>query len=516
MQAGRPGPLAAGHARPLAVGTAFGVFMLFNSLHFLVFFPVVVGLYFGLPLRWRGPWLLLTSYYFYMSWRADYALLLLATTLLDYYSGYQMSQLPTRPARRPWLYLSLASNLGTLFVFKYFNFFREAAGQLAAALHLPPVAGPAVGLLLPVGVSFYTFQSVGYIVDVYQGRLAAERQVGRFALFVAFFPQLVAGPIERGGHMLPQFRRPPAFDYPRAVSGLRLMAWGLFKKVVVADRLALLVNPVFNHPRLHPEGPLLVLATLAFTFQIYGDFSGYTDLARGAARVLGFEFNRNFRQPYLAASVPDFWRRWHISLSSWFRDYVYIPLGGSRVGPARAYFNLLAVFLLSGFWHGANWTFLVWGGLHGGYLVASTAGRPARAWLAQRTGLAARPRLRRGLGVGVTFGLVAYAWIFFRAATLADALFISRHLLSGWAGLTGRRGATLLLDFAQHYRPELAVAAFGVFLMLLVEYLGRHRSPQAWVAAQPPAVRWAGYVGLTLLILYLGVFNSTSFIYFQF
>ncbi len=490
--------------------------MLFNSLHFLVFFPVVAGLYFGLPPRWRGPLLLLASYYFYMSWRAVYALLLLATTLVDYFSGYRMSQLPAKRQRRPYLYLSLASNLGTLFVFKYFNFFREAVGQLAGALHLPLAAGPALGLLLPVGVSFYTFQSVGYIIDVYQGRLAAERDFGRFALFVAFFPQLVAGPIERGGHMLPQYRQPHAFDYQRVASGLRLMAWGLFKKVVVADRLALLVNPVFNAPRQHPAGPLLVLATLAFTFQIYADFSGYTDMARGAARVLGFEFNLNFRQPYLSASVPEFWRRWHISLSSWFRDYLYIPLGGSRVGPARAYGNLLAVFLISGLWHGANWTFLVWGGLHGLYLVASTWARPAREWLAQLTGLAARPRLRRGLGVLVTFALVAYAWIFFRANNLGDAVFISRHLLRGWGPLGGGRAATLLLDFSQHYRPELAVAAFGVFVMLAVEYLGRHRSPQAWVAAQAPAVRWSGYVGLALLILYLGVFNSTSFIYFQF
>ncbi len=490
--------------------------MLFNSLHFLVFFPVIVGLYYGLAPRWRGALLLLASYYFYMSWRAAYALLLLATTLVDYYSGYRMSQLPTKQARRPYLYLSLVSNLGTLFVFKYFNFFRDTAVQAAGALDLPVAAVPAFELLLPVGVSFYTFQSVGYIIDVYQGRLEAERNLGRFALFVAFFPQLVAGPIERGTHMLPQFRRTHHFDYGRVVSGLRLMAWGLFKKVVVADRLALFVNPVFNNPREHPEGLVLLLATLAFTFQIYGDFSGYTDMARGAARVLGFDFNLNFRQPYLSASVPEFWRRWHISLSGWFRDYVYIPLGGSRVVPVRAYGNLLAVFLISGLWHGANWTFLVWGGLHGLYLVASIWARPAREWLARLTGLAAHPGLRRALGVGVTFGLVAYAWVFFRANSLGDALFISRQLWSGWAGLDGRQVATLLLDFSQHYRPELVIAAFAVCLMLGVEYFGRNRSLQAWVAAQPFGVRWSGYACLTLLILYLGVFNSTSFIYFQF
>jgi len=490
--------------------------MLFNSLHFLVFFPLVVGLYFALPPRGRGPLLLAASYYFYMSWRPAYALLLLATTLLDYYSGVRMGRLPTKARRRPWLALSLVSNLGTLFVFKYFNFFRDAVAQLAGALHLPYGAGPALGLLLPVGVSFYTFQSVGYIIDVYQGRLEAEQDFGRFALFVAFFPQLVAGPIERGGHMLPQFRRVHEFDYPRIVSGLRLMAWGLFKKVVVADRLALLVNPVFNAPRQHPEGPLLLLATLAFAFQIYGDFSGYTDLARGAARVLGFEFNLNFRQPYQSASVAEFWRRWHISLSSWFRDYLFIPLGGSRVGPARASGNLLAVFLISGLWHGASWTFVAWGGLHGLYLVIGTWARPLRERLAQATGLAAHPRARRAWGVACTFALVAYAWIFFRANSLGDAVFISRHLFSGWQGLHGRQVGSLLLDFSQHYRPELAVAALGVGLMLGIEYLGQRRSPQAWMTAQPPAVRWVGYAGLALLVLYLGVFNSTSFIYFQF
>jgi D-alanyl-lipoteichoic acid acyltransferase DltB (MBOAT superfamily) len=490
--------------------------MLFNSLHFLVFFPIVIGLYFGLPPRWRNPLLLVASYYFYMSWRPEYALLLLATTLLDYYSGYRMSQLPTRAHRRPYLWLSLASNLGTLFVFKYFNFFRDSALQVAQVLHLPTAALPAFGLLLPVGVSFYTFQSVGYIIDVYQGRLEAERNLGRFALFVAFFPQLVAGPIERGRHMLPQFRRTHTFDYARIVSGLRLMAWGLFKKVVVADRLALLVNPIFNNPRQHPEGPLLLLATLAFTFQIYGDFSGYTDLARGAARILGFEFNLNFRQPYFSASVPDFWRRWHISLSSWFRDYVFIPLGGSRVRPGRAYLNLLAVFLISGLWHGANWTFVAWGALHGLYLVASAWARPGWEWLARAVGLAAHPRLRRTLHTLFTFALVAYAWIFFRANNLGDALYISRQLLHGWGSLNGRVVGTLLLDFSQHYRPELIAAVLGIGIMLGVEYAGMHRSLQAWVSARPVAVRWIGYVALTLLILYLGIFNNTQFIYFQF
>ncbi|WP_151087590.1 MBOAT family O-acyltransferase [Hymenobacter baengnokdamensis] len=488
--------------------------MLFNSLHFLVFFPLVVGLYFGLPARWRGPLLLVASYYFYLSWRPIYGALLAATTLLDYFSGVRMSRLATRPQRRPWLYLSLASNLGTLFVFKYFNFFRDAAVELAAAAHLPLVA-PTLALALPVGVSFYTFQSVGYIVDVYQGRLEAEQNLGRFALFVAFFPQLVAGPIERGGQMLPQFRQAHAFDYGRVASGLRLMAWGMFKKVVIADRLAQMVTPIFDHPRQY-QGLPLVLAVAGFTIQIYTDFSGYTDLARGAARVLGYQLVLNFRQPYFAASVGDFWRRWHMSLSNWFRDYVYIQLGGNRRGQARTYANLFTVFLLSGLWHGASWTFVAWGALHGLYLVAEGYTKPARAALARTLGLAARPRLLHGLGVASTLALVAYAWIFFRANTLPDALYISTHLFRGWGQLTLHEAVLTTGHFLLNYPPEAAVTLGAVALLLAVDL--RNEYP-AWAARwrRPAApVRWVGYAALLLATLLLGFFNSTQFIYFQF
>ena len=488
--------------------------MLFNSLHFLLFFPLVAGLYFALPSRWRAPLLLVASYYFYLSWRPIYGVLLAATTLLDYYSGVRMSRLATPARRRPWLYLSLASNLGTLFVFKYFNFFREAAGALAAAVHVP-FAAPTLALVLPVGVSFYTFQSVAYIVDVYQGRLPAEQQLGRFALFVAFFPQLVAGPIERGGQMLPQLRQRHDFDYGRVASGLRLMAWGMFKKVVIADRLALLVNPVFDHPRQF-DSLALLLAVAAFTGQIYADFSGYTDLARGAARVLGYHLVLNFRQPYLAASVGDFWRRWHLSLSGWFRDYVYIPLGGSRRGAARTQFNVLAVFLLSGLWHGASWTFVAWGALHGTYLVAESLTQPMRTALAQRLGLAARPALLRGLGVATTLALVAYAWIFFRANSLPDAFYISAHLLRGWGHLHASQLQAMLGGLGRHFAAELLVASGAVALLAASDYRAERGSVAAWLAAWPTPVRWAGYLGLLLATLYCGIFTSSQFIYFQF
>ena len=487
--------------------------MLFNSLHFLVFFPVVVGLYFGLPARWRGPLLLAASYYFYMSWRPVYGLLLAATTLLDYLSGVRMGRLATKRERRPWLYLSLASNLGTLFVFKYFNFFWGAASELATALHLPFVA-PALALALPVGVSFYTFQSVGYVVDVYQGRLPAERNLGRFALFVAFFPQLVAGPIERGSEMLPQLRRAPGFDYGRVASGLRLMAWGMFKKVVIADRLAQMVTPIFDHPRQYQGLPLL-LAVAGFTIQIYTDFSGYTDLARGAARVLGYHMVLNFRQPYFAASVGDFWRRWHLSLSGWFRDYVYIPLGGNRCGPVRRYANLFGVFLLSGLWHGASWTFVAWGALHGLYLVLEGLTQPARAALARGLGLAARPRLLHGLGVATTLALVAYAWIFFRANSLADAWYVSTYLFRGWH-LTRHEAVLTIGHFLLNYPPEVAVTLAAGALLLAVDLRLELPALAARWGRPAPAVRWAGYAALLLAIILFGFFNSTQFIYFQF
>ena len=488
--------------------------MLFNSLHFLVFFPVVLGLYFGLPARWRAPLLLATSYYFYLSWRPAYGLLLAGTTLLDYFSGVRMSRLASPAERRPWLYLSLVSNLGTLFVFKYFNFFRDAAGALATSLHLP-FAVPLLGLVLPVGVSFYTFQSVAYIVDVYQGRLEAEQHLGRFALFVAFWPQLVAGPIERGGQMLPQFREPHYFDYGRVASGLRLMAWGMFKKVVIADRLALLANPVFDHPQRF-NGLALLLAVLAFTGQIYADFSGYTDLARGAARVLGYQLVLNFRQPYFAASVGDFWRRWHMSLSGWFRDYVYIPLGGSRRGRARTQLNVFIVFLLSGLWHGASWTFVAWGALHGTYLVAESLSQPARAALARWLGLAARPRVLQALGIATTLALVAYAWIFFRANSLADAFYIGTQVFRGWGQLTGRGAVLTVGRFFQGYPPEVAVTLAALGLLLLVDlYQEQPGLAARWRRATAPA-RWLAYAALLLATVLFGVFNSTHFIYFQF
>jgi len=343
--------------------------MLFNSLEFLFFFPTVVLLYFLTPYKYRWIILLIASYIFYMAWRAEYALLLVISTLIDYFCSLMMGRYPEeeKQKRKPFLYLSLISNLGILFTFKYFNFFSASFTSLLKSLGYD-YAAPAFSLLLPMGISFYTFQTMSYTIDVYHSRLKPEKHLGVFALFVTFFPQLVAGPIERAGNLLEQLKVDHKFSYANVIAGLQLMAWGFFKKIVIADNLAIMVNNVYNNPTQY-TGVSLILATVFFAFQIYCDFSAYSDIAIGSAQVMGFTLMQNFNRPYFSKTIGEFWNRWHISLFTWFRDYLYIPLGGNRVVKWRWYYNLFITFLVSGFWHGANWTFIVWGALHGFYLV---------------------------------------------------------------------------------------------------------------------------------------------------
>ncbi len=480
--------------------------MLFNSLHFLIFFPLVCALYFALPQRWRWALLLAASVYFYMSWRAEYLPLLLLSTLIDYWAGLKMGAMPGQARRKRYLVLSLAANLAILFVFKYFNFFNASIRTLFGALGLE-YAVPAVNLLLPVGISFYTFHAMSYTIDVYRGLKQPETHVGRFLLYILFFPQLVAGPISRPRQLLPQFHLPHDFDPARVTSGLALMAWGFFKKLVIADRLALVVNNVYNNPTDY-TGVALIIATYSFAFQIYCDFSGYSDIALGAARILGYDLMENFRRPYAATSVADFWSRWHISLSTWFRDYLYVPLGGNRVPRPRWYFNLMFVFLVSGLWHGANWTFVVWGALHGLYVLVEIWTRGLRDRLLQRLGLARRPGWLAALSWLLTFHLVTFAWIFFRASTLNDALYIAGHLLQGWSLQAGYG-----LGVGGY---ELVIAGGALALLELVQWLQARGVTRPDFAARPAWLRWAGYYALGLLILLFGKFGATEFIYFQF
>ena len=483
--------------------------MLFNSFEFAIFFPLVVIGYFLLPPRFRWAFLLGASYYFYMCWKAEYLVLIVISTLIDYVAGLRMGKTTVRSRRKKYLMLSLVANLGILFTFKYANFFSES---LRVALNQFNIFYdmPMFDLLLPVGISFYTFQSMSYTIDVYRGEQQPERHLGKFALYVAFFPQLVAGPIERSLRLLPQFDRVFKFDYERVVSGLRLMLWGFFKKLVIADRLAIYVNEAYNHPAEY-QGLTLLLATYFFAIQIYCDFSGYSDIAIGAARVMGYDLMTNFRQPYFSKSISEFWRRWHISLSTWFRDYLYIPLGGNRVGKQRWYFNLFAVFVISGLWHGANWTFVVWGALHGGYLIFAIVTADWRQKLAHWSGLAKRPALHNLLRTLITFHLVLFAWIFFRANSLSEAFMIIGNMAALDFSLESLKSLNIALGWG-----ELLVAIGSILFLELAHLLQSRGKVHSWITALPAARHWSVYYLLLLAIAFFGVFNHSEFIYFQF
>jgi D-alanyl-lipoteichoic acid acyltransferase DltB (MBOAT superfamily) len=480
--------------------------MLFNSFAYLAFFPAVVALYYLTPQRWRWALLLAASYYFYGCWKVAYLGLIVASTLVDYVVGLGLGRAGRRRDRRLLLAASLGVNLGLLFAFKYWGFF---AASTTAVLRSFNVAArfPELDVLLPVGISFYTFQTLSYTIDVYKGQRAPERHLGVFAVYVAFFPQLVAGPIERSTHLLPQFLREHRFDSERLWSGLRLMLWGMVKKVVIADRLALSVDRVYGDVPGH-EGVALLLASVMFGFQIYCDFSGYSDLAIGSARVLGFDLMTNFRQPYFSSSIREFWQRWHISLSTWFRDYVYIPLGGSRHGRARLYLNLCVTFLVSGLWHGANWTFVVWGGLHGLFLATSLLTARLRAGWTRAAGLDRAPGLLTAWRILATNALVTLAWVFFRADSVTEAVAILERMGGGlldtgaWARVPAVFGGGADLAFLGVM--VAALSAYDWALWRGVRLLDR-----------PPAVLVDVSLQFWILVVF-GVFANQQFIYFQF
>ena len=472
--------------------------MLFNSIQFLLFFPIVCLLYFCIPatrLRARNLLLLTTSYYFYMNWQPAYALLLLTSTAVTYLAALGIDRCKQRRHQRLCLVGSLVVNLGILFLFKYYNFAADNIEWALQACHLD-LDLPEWELLLPVGISFYTFQALGYSIDVYRGDTAVERDFATYALFVSFFPQLVAGPIERSHRLLPQFKEQHHPDYDRMMGGLKLMAWGYFLKLALADRCGLYVDTVFNNVEMHNGGAYLI-AALLFPFQIYGDFAGYSLIAIGVARVMGFRLMENFRRPYFACSVGEFWHRWHISLSTWFKDYVYIPLGGNRVGRARNHFNLLVTFVVSGIWHGANWTFFCWGSLHGLLLCAEKAlgiGRQAyTGW--RKTGHWA-----------ATFVLVCLAWVLFRANDMHDAMTILTGIVT--------RPALPDISFAMFTEITMALLALAIVATKeAADELGLHRHlPRRQAAVAGPLA----IVAIATYLLLLGVLGGDQFIYFQF
>lgn len=479
--------------------------MLFNSVSFLLFFPAVCVLYYAIPaehVRVRNALLLAASYYFYMNWEPVYALLLLGCTLATWSAALGMSRSEAsssrgRHVRRCWLAGAVASNLAILFLFKYYNFLSTSLTDALSVVGMSPQF-PRFQLLLPVGISFYVFQAVGYIADVYRGTVRAERDLLTYSLFVSFFPQLVAGPIERSQRLLPQFLERHYAHYGQVLSGLRMMAWGYFMKLVVADRCGLYVDAVYNNLPMHSGGDCL-LAVLLFPFQIYGDFAGYSLIAIGTARVLGFRLMDNFHSPYLSASVGEFWHRWHISLSTWFRDYVYIPLGGNRRGPLRQMVNLLVTFAVSGLWHGADWTFLCWGTYHGLLLCAE-----------KRLGVVSgrQSPSSRLPHIAFTFVLVSLGWVLFRSASFQDALTVYRLLFTSLS----------VPDLSFAMFTEVCTSLAAVAVLMVYECSG-HSSFRCRPRSSPAlcrALHLSLMVALGGVVLLFGVLGGDQFIYFQF
>lgn len=472
--------------------------MVFNSFAFVLFFVIVTALYFVTPQRFRWAILLAGSCFFYMFFVPVYILILGVTIVIDYVAAIWIEEEKSAARRRTYLAVSVASLCVTLFAFKYFNFFNENAAELAAMIGWNYPIG-ALRILLPIGLSFHTFQGLSYVIEVYRGKQKAERHFGIYSLYVMYFPQLVAGPIERPQNILHQFYEPHKFNLNRASDGLFLALWGLFKKVVVADALAVYVDTVYNASA-HHNGTTLLIATYCFAIQIYCDFSGYSDIARGVSRVYGIELMKNFETPYFARSISEFWSRWHISLSTWFRDYVYIPLGGNRVTSWKYFRNIMVVFMLSGFWHGANWTFIVWGALHGLYLMIergfSTLTRGMASWSPGAVAIG------RALGLLLTFHAVVLAWVFFRAADVTTAFNIIARIFT--------QPGPLFTD------PILAQGMFGIVAVLTLDAF--HRLASFWDRPETYSLGFRFAYALTLLfgIVLLGVEHGTQFIYFQF
>lgn len=463
--------------------------MLFNSLQFLVFFMVVTLIYYRAPnQRMRVGLLLVASCYFYMCFVPKYILILGTTIVIDYIAGIQIA-IHQGKARKAWLVLSILANAGILAFFKYFNF---VFGNLEPLIHwfFPHKHVPVLDIILPIGLSFHTFQAMSYTIEVYRGKQAPERDFAIYALYVMFYPQLVAGPIERPQHVLPQLHRYQDYQWTNVKEGISRMFWGFFKKVVIADRLALGVDYIFNH-RVGSSSGCLAVGALLYSFQIYCDFSGYSDIAIGAAKVMGIRLMENFNEPYASGNIPEFWSRWHISLSSWFRDYVYIPLGGNRLGEWRRKLNILIVFLLSGLWHGANWTFVAWGGLHG----LLTAFYPGHWRERKKPG-----RFKGALMVGVNFILVTLLWVFFRSASMGQALAYLGGIFCLRPG-SNRFGLNTI---------ELLVSLILVVIMLFREYrFSRHQIGSNRAFAVYCLI-------MTGVCYFLGVFDENQFIYFQF
>ena len=490
--------------------------MLFNSLEFLIFFPIVTLVYFLIPHKVRYLWLLGASYYFYMCWNPKYALLMAASTAITYLSGHLIAKGKSMLSRKIMVGISFFLNLLILYYFKYFYFTVDNINMVRDWLGMS-VLTPKFDVILPVGISFYTFQALSYTVDVYRKEIEPEKNPFRYALFVSFFPQLVAGPIERSKNLIKQLYNKHSFDYKRVREGLLVMLWGYFLKLVVADRAAILVNTVYNGWENY-SGIMLVIATLCFALQIYCDFASYSLIAQGAARVMGFELMKNFQQPYFSTSIAEFWRNWHISLSSWFKDYLYIPLGGNRKGKLRKKINLMIVFLVSGLWHGASWNFIIWGAIHGLYQVLGGLCQNLRRLLCALFNIDTNTSQYKCFQRIITFLLVCFAWIFFRSESLTQAVGVIQKIFSGFDAWTIYKDGLLSmgLDIA-----NIVVLVFATVLVYLVSrYEHGGRDFVKGVEKMHLFARWPIYYALIFAVLIFGIygpeFAASQFIYFQF
>ncbi|WP_159022152.1 MBOAT family protein [Formosa sp. L2A11] len=489
--------------------------MLFNSIDFAIFFPIVFILYwiFSEQLKLRNILLLIVSYTFYGWWDWRFLFLIAISSIVDFYVGKELGDTIDNAKRKRLLYLSLLVNLGFLVYFKYTNFFIDTFVD-SFKLFGKTLEVSTLNIILPVGISFYTFQTLSYTIDVYKKQLKPSKDPIAFFAFVSFFPQLVAGPIERASHLLPQFYKTYKFDYNQVKSGLLLMAFGLFKKMVIADRAALYVNEVYNNPGNY-EGVETIIATVLFAFQIYCDFSGYSDIAIGASRTMGFDLMKNFDSPYLSKSITEFWRRWHISLSTWFRDYVYIPLGGNRNGKFKTYFNLFIVFVISGLWHGAAITFLVWGAIHGFIIVLEKATYKRKKAIFKLLKINTNSFSNKLLFILVTFSIVCVAWVFFRANSFLDSkLIISSFFNNNLYELLGDQ--LYLIGLKEN---EFSIMILSIILMILIERSHKKQSFVKVLSEQSLPFRWSVYVGIVVFITIFGVYGdsmASSFIYFQF
>ena len=500
--------------------------MLFNSLNFLIFFPIVVFIYFLIPKRLKYIWLLIASYYFYMSWNPKYALLMLTSTVLTWITGIGVERFRLKSAEHSQIFGKLCImaccivNLGILVFFKYFDFLLDNINMIVGRLGIQIIEKP-FDIILPVGISFYTFQALGYIIDVYREKVKAEKNIAKYALFVSFFPQLVAGPIERTEKLLGQINDIPnkkLLDYDRITNGLVYMLYGFFLKLIIADRVAIMVDRVFDSWYIYGTIELAVGA-IGFAIQIYCDFAGYSTIAIGCAKVMGFELVENFEAPYLSGSIKEFWKRWHISLSMWFRDYVYIPLGGNRCSNGRRYFNLMVTFLASGLWHGANWTYVVWGGVHGLFQIIGELLKPVKQKIYPMIGIRLDSISYKIGQVVTTFILVDFAWIFFRAEDVGVAFGYIINLFSCWNPWAIADKSLYNIGLSNY---EWNVLLSGLIVLVIVDIIRRIKSQRidAFLNTQGTLVKGSVIFFMVLMIgifgKYGGDFSESAFIYFQF